>query len=118
LVNKAFVSPDLELFYLGMVDFYHRKVEMGLNIKKPTTEAAIRQLAAQTGQSLTDAVELAVLEKLDRIKQASRPRTGGELLARLQPLLDSIATERLANRDTRTGKELEDDLYDEHGLPK
>ncbi len=91
---------------------------MGLNIKNPATEAAIRELAAQTGQSLTDAVELAVREKLDRIKEASRPRTGEELLARLQPLLDSIAAERLANGDMRSGKELQDDLYDEHGLPK
>jgi antitoxin VapB len=101
-----------------MVDFYRRKVEMGLNIKKPATEAAIRELAAHTGQSLTDAVELAVREKLDRIRATSRPRTGEELLARLQPLLDSIAAERLANGDTRTGKELEDELYDEYGLPK
>jgi antitoxin VapB len=91
---------------------------MGLNIKKPTTEAAIRELAAHTGQSLTDAVELAVLEKLNRIKSASRPRTGEELLERLQPLLDAIAAERRANNDTRTGKELQDELYDEYGLPR
>ena len=91
---------------------------MGLNIKKPAAEAAIRQLAAQTGQSLTDAVELAVREKLDRIKSTARPRTGKDLLARLQPLLDSIAVQRLANGDVRSGKELEDDLYDEFGLPK
>lgn len=91
---------------------------MGLNIKKTATEAAIRELAAQTGQSLTDAVELAVLEKLDRLKSTPRPRTGEELLARLQPLLDSIAAERLENGDRRSSKELEDDLYDEYGLPK
>ena len=91
---------------------------MGLNIKNPRVEGNIRKLAAHTGQSLTDAVELAVLEKLDRIKSTSRPRTGGELLARLQPLLDNIAAQRLAKGDTRPSKELQDDLYDEFGLPK
>jgi len=101
-----------------MVDFYHSEVEMGLNIKKPSTEAAIRKLAAQTGESLTDAVDTAVREKLDRIKAAPRPRTGAELLERLRPLQDAVAAERLANNDTRTSKELMDELHDEHGLPK
>lgn len=50
---------------------------MGLNIKKPSTEAAIRELAARTGESLTEVVESAVREKLERIKATSRPQTGG-----------------------------------------
>ncbi len=91
---------------------------MGLNIKKPSTEAAIRELAARTGESLTEAVESAVREKLERIKATSRPQTGAELLERLQPLLDAVAAERRANNDTRTSKELMDELYDEYGLPK
>jgi antitoxin VapB len=101
-----------------MVDFYHPEVEMGLNIKKDSVEAAIRELAAHTGESLTDAVEIAVRERLDRLKSKSRPRTGSELLERLQPLLDAIAEERLANNDMRSSKELMDDFYDEYGLPK
>src|ERR1700674_2772331 len=99
-----------------MVDFYHRMVEMGLNIKKPATEAAIRELAAHTGQSLTDAVELAVREKLDRIKSATRPRTGEELRERLRPIQEAFAAARKASGDTRTARELMDELYDEHGL--
>ena len=91
---------------------------MGLNIKKAATEAAIRELAAQTGQSLTDAVELAVIEKLDRLKSASRPRTVEELLERLRPIQEAYAAARKATGDTRTGKELIDELYDEYGLPK
>jgi len=91
---------------------------MGLNIKKPSAEAAIRELAAQTGESLTEAVESAVREKLERVKAAALPQTGAELLQRLQPLLDAIAAERRANNDTRTSQELMDELYDEYGLPK
>ena len=90
---------------------------MGLNIKSPSAEQAIRDLAAETGESLTDAVERAARERLERIK-AGRPRTVEELLRRLQPLEDSIAAERRANNDTRTSKELQDELYDEYGLPK
>jgi antitoxin VapB len=91
---------------------------MGLNIKKDSAETAIRELAAQTGESLTDAVETAVRERLDRIRSKARPRTGSELLERLQPLLDAIAEERLANNDTRSSKDLMDEFYDEYGLPK
>ena len=101
-----------------MVDFYLLEVEMGLNIKKESAEAAIRELAAQTGESLTEAVEIAVRERLDRIKSRPRPRTGSELLHRLEPLLEAIAAERLANNDTRSSKELMDEFYDEYGLPK
>lgn len=39
---------------------------MGLNIKRPETEAAIRELAARDGVSLTKAVETAVKEALAR----------------------------------------------------
>jgi antitoxin VapB len=91
---------------------------MGLNIKSATAEKAIRDLAAATGETLTEAVERAALERLARIQSDVRPRTGQELLARLLPLLDRIETERLAKNDRRSSKELQDELYDEHGLPK
>lgn len=90
---------------------------MGLNIKNPSTEANIRALAARTGESLTDAIDTAVREKLERMKAAENERAEPPLLERLQPLLDAIAAEREAKGDTRTSKELLDDLYDEHGLP-
>jgi hypothetical protein len=41
---------------------------MGLNIKKPATEAAIRELAAQTGQSFTDPVQFAGPRKVKQMK--------------------------------------------------
>jgi len=91
---------------------------MGLNIKKPSTEAAIRELAALTGENLTEAVENAVREKLER-ERATRPaRTAEEFLEAIRPLQEAIAKERRAKGDTRTARELIDELYDEHGLPK
>ena len=91
---------------------------MGLNIKNPGTEAAIRRLATMTGESLTTAVQEAVKEKIARLEETSQLRSGEELLARLRPLLDKIAAERNANNDTRTAKELQEEFYDEFGLPK
>jgi antitoxin VapB len=91
---------------------------MGLNIKNPGAEAAIRRLATMTGESLTTAVQEAVKEKIARLEETSQPRSGEELLARLRPLLNKIAAERHANNDTRTAKELQEEFYDEFGLPK
>jgi hypothetical protein len=91
---------------------------MGLNIKKASVESAIRELAAMTNEGLTEAVESAVLEKLQRLRQAKGAETVEELRERLRPLQDAVAAERRARGDTRTSQELLDDLYDEHGLPK
>jgi len=91
---------------------------MGLNIKNPSTESDIRRLADMTGETLTTAVRGAVREKIARLEAGSQPRTGEALLERLRPLLDKIAAERKANNDTRTAKALEEEFYDEFGLPK
>jgi antitoxin VapB len=95
---------------------------MGLNIKNPGTEAAIRRLAARTGESLTDAVDRAVTERLARIEAedaAHKPaQTVEEFLAAIRPLQDAIAAKRKIIGDHRTARELIDELYDEHGLPK
>jgi antitoxin VapB len=91
---------------------------MGLNIKKPSTEAAIRELAAQTGQSLTDAVESAVLEKLIQLAATKHPKTFEEHLAILHDLQNKLQAQKIDPSDKRTGQELLDELYDEYGLPK
>ncbi len=91
---------------------------MGLNIKNTTTEKAIRDLAAATGESLTEAVEKAVTERLARVRCSEKPaETAEELLEKLRPLQEAIAAERHARGDTRTMQELMDELYDENGLP-
>jgi hypothetical protein len=89
---------------------------MALNIKSKKAEAAIRALAAATGEGITETVEKAVQEKLDRLSQRRQaPETGADLLARIQPLLDALAAKRT---DFRSSKELLDELYDEDGLPR
>ena len=46
---------------------------MGILIKNPEAERAVRELAALTGESLTTAIEIAVKERLDA-KRAAAPR--------------------------------------------
>lgn len=95
---------------------------MGLNIKSATAEAAIRELAAHTGESLTDAIERAARERLSRLKQeqeAKRPaKTLEEFEAAMKPIWDELTEHRRRTGRTYTSKELMDELYDEHGLPK
>jgi antitoxin VapB len=91
---------------------------MGLNIKKASTENAIRELAARTGESLTDAVEQAVLEKLNHLKSETPPDTLEAMLERLRPLQEALKAKQIDPDDKRTARELIDELYDENGLPK
>ena len=99
---------------------------MGLNIKKPDVESAIRKLAAHTGESLTEAVAGAVREKLARVEEEAvrnRPaRTVEELLAAVKPMQDEFAAYRREHGDTRNFEQLmkdfDDEFYDENGVPK
>jgi antitoxin VapB len=88
---------------------------MGLNIKSAGTEAAIRELAAKTGEGLTEAVDIAVQERLKRLGAHD---TAQQLLARLKPIQKSVAAGRRGRKEKRTSRELLDELYDKHGLPK
>jgi hypothetical protein len=64
---------------------------MGLNIKNSDTEAAIRELAALTGEKLTVAVHTAVSEKLDRVRRAKGKLPLTDYLVGLATLQDALA---------------------------
>jgi antitoxin VapB len=98
-----------------MVESEGGKVErMGasLNIKNPEVYQLARQLADETGETLTTAVEIALRERLKR--QKGNPKAG------LTEWLAEITKETAAIMDDgRTSKELMDELYDpETGLPR
>lgn len=81
---------------------------MALNIKNEETQRLSRELAEQTGESLTTAVTVADQERLDRLRarvdtpaqRAGRMALGRQIAAVLPP--DGMYVE---------------DLYDEAGLP-
>jgi antitoxin VapB len=85
---------------------------MGVFIKKPEAEAKIRELAERTGESITEAVEGAVAEKLQRLGPRKRKgRIDRKKLAELLAYFDSLPVDDPRSADEIIG-------YDEHGLPK
>jgi antitoxin VapB len=86
---------------------------MGVFIKKPEAEAKIRELAERTGESITDAIERAVEERLQRLgpKEKKKGRIDRKKLAELLAYFDSLPVDDPRSPDEIIG-------YDEHGLPK
>lgn len=82
---------------------------MALSIKNPEVERLARELAAKTGESITDAVMVALRDRMDRETSSARDR-------RIERLLE-IGREgaRLPKLGDRTADEIIG--YDEHGLP-
>lgn len=48
---------------------------MALNIKDPETDRLARQVAALTGESITDATRTALQERLTRLRRATQAET-------------------------------------------
>ncbi|WP_269930896.1 type II toxin-antitoxin system VapB family antitoxin [Aminobacter sp. HY435] len=82
---------------------------MGMNIKNETVERLARQLADQTGETLTAAIQVALEERLDRVHRerdiAERKRRVREIVESFGPVPEGMTSDH-------------SDLYDEHGLPK
>jgi antitoxin VapB len=81
---------------------------MALSIKTDEADHLARQLAALTGESLTDAVTVALRERIARLRPSE-----DLFLERIRRLQDEIAAHPVV--DNRTADEIIG--YDEHGLP-
>ena len=84
---------------------------MSLYIRNEEADRLARELAARTGETLTDAVTMALRERLERTW--AKPRTREEKLAFVREIQERIA--KLPVLEEGTDEEL---LYDEDGLPK
>ena len=84
---------------------------MALSIKSPEADELARELAAATGETITDAVVGALRERLARERRRSENRD--LLLADVRAIADHCAL--LPVLDTRS----EDEIlgYDENGIP-
>lgn len=82
---------------------------MGMNIKNPNVERLAKQLAAETGETMTSAIQHALEEKLERLR---RERDVGEKKRRIRELLDSLPPPPPGLTSDHS------DLYDEWGLPR
>ncbi len=86
---------------------------MGILIKRPETEDKIRELADRAGESITDAVDRAVDERLAKFgprKQAGRVDWG-----RLETLVSKVKSSPPLNEGLT-----DDEIigYDEYGVPR
>ena len=63
-------------------------------------------------------MKLAMAETLDQHNPEKRPKTFEEHLMFVRELHEKLLTQKIDPNDKRTGRELLDGLYDEHGLPK
>jgi antitoxin VapB len=81
-----------------------------MSIKSIEVERLARQVASKTGESLTGAIEKALRERLERLKQERRRQI---IRAQLEEILDRV--DRLPILDSRSPDEILG--YDEHGLP-
>ena len=84
---------------------------MALNIKNPETYKLVEELARRTGENMTEAVTIAVRERLERVRHSER----GTRLERMQRIADDLAARFKEPFRSIDHGEL---LYDEKGLPK
>lgn len=82
---------------------------MAISIKDSETDRLARELARATGESLTDAIRVALRERLER-ERARGPKDAAAGIRRIQ---ERIA--RLPVVDSRSAEEILG--YDDHGLP-
>ena len=83
---------------------------MALNIKDDRTDRLVRELAAETGESLTTAVTVAVRERLERLRGAAPHERRAEALAAI--------AQRSAARRVRDPRPADEILgYGADGLP-
>ncbi len=81
---------------------------MGLNIKKEETHVLASQVAELAGETLTQAVTVALQERLDRLQTR---READAKIRRVKQLLDKLGP-------IGPIPDPDDFLYDERGLPK
>lgn len=91
-----------------MIDVYNSVV--ALSIKNPEADRLARELAEVTGESLTNAIIVALSERLERERTRNRPGLGERLRrlaadAALLPVLDDRSVEEIVG-------------YDGNGLPR
>jgi antitoxin VapB len=89
-----------------------------LNIKNERVADVTRALAAATGESMTSAVEAAAREKLERM-QAEGRHEPAHLVERRARIGRSVREmQRIAKNSGMTREQIDEDMWDDWGLPR
>jgi antitoxin VapB len=84
---------------------------MALNIKDPETDRLARELADETGESITEAAKIALTERLERVRAQRTADDRYEAIMRIirrgrsEPVLDSRSEDEILG-------------YNEFGIPE
>jgi antitoxin VapB len=84
---------------------------MALSIKDDDTDRLAREVAKQTGESLTEAIRVSLEERLRRLAGRRRAPTRLEKLSEILARVDSLPPLDSRSEDEILG-------YDERGLPR
>ncbi len=84
---------------------------MPLSIKNDAAERLARQVASETGESLTEAIQKALEERWERLQARRRSRLLTDQIEDLLHRVDSLPTIDFRSEDEILG-------YDEHGIPR
>lgn len=88
-------------------------MQVATSLKDPETDRLAREVAKLTGETLTEAVRVALLERLERERSRILP-AGGGLAEKLRALRRECAA--LPDLDRRSADEIVG--YDEFGAPR
>ncbi len=84
---------------------------MPLSIKNETTERLARQVADETGESITEAIQKSLEERWERLKTRRRSRVLSRQIEDILQRVDAMPT-----IDSRSADEILG--YDAHGMPR
>jgi antitoxin VapB len=90
-------------------------IGMALHLTDPETDRLARELARETGETLTLAVNKAVKERLGKVKTKQQARDE-RFLAEIKKIQDMVSPK--FRNQKKTGREMIQEMYDENGLPK
>lgn len=91
---------------------------MSINIKNERVSQLAVRLAEKTGESITDAVGHAIEEKLAELEKLERMQRRKGLADKLRALAEDFRRDASAEWLAKTQKEMDDEMYDEMGLPR
>jgi antitoxin VapB len=87
---------------------------MALHIKSEQVDLLARKVAKKTGETITEAISVALAERLARLQNQTRDNEE-ELLRDVRAITARVSSK--FRNDKRTARELIDALYDDQGLP-
>ena len=84
---------------------------MALSIKNEETERLARLVAQQAGESITEAIQRSLAERLERMKHTRQERRTRKALEEILQRVDALPTLDTSPEDEILG-------YDQHGIPR